>query len=76
MRRILLGLFAFLVVEEGVPGRDEILLVVVVTVLISVYAHGLTAWPGSKAYGSFCDMQKDHAKEEWMPAPELPTRLS
>ncbi len=69
-------LFAFLVVEEGVPGRDEMLLVVVVTVLISVYAHGLSAWPGSKAYASFCETQKEQAEAEWMPAPELPTRLS
>jgi NhaP-type Na+/H+ or K+/H+ antiporter len=69
-------LFAFLVLEEGVPGRDEMLLVVVLTVLISVYAHGVTAWPGSKVYGSLCEARKAEAPAEWAEVHDLPTRLS
>lgn len=68
-------LFAFLVVDGGVPGRDHILSAVVVTVLMSVYLHGASAWPASKAYGHACDTKRDEAMEEWMPAPDLPTRL-
>lgn len=39
-------LFALLVVERtGIPAADDIMTVVSATVLISVYAHGLTATP-------------------------------
>ena len=40
-------LFALVVAEEmhGEGGVDEVFTVVVGTVLLSVYAHGLTAWP-------------------------------
>jgi NhaP-type Na+/H+ or K+/H+ antiporter len=69
-------LYAFLVLEENVPGRDQILVIVVLTVAISVYAHGVSAWPGSKAYARHCDAKRDEAEQEWMPAPDLPTRIS
>lgn len=69
-------LFAFLVLEEGVPGRDLILVVVVITVLMSVYAHGVTAWPASKAYARVCETERHETMEEFMPVAELPTRLS
>ncbi len=69
-------LFAFLVLEEGVPGRDHILLVVVITVLMSVYAHGVTAWPASKAYARVCERKRHDAMEEFMPVAELPPRIS
>jgi hypothetical protein len=41
-----------------------------------VYAHGVSAWPGSKAYARHCDAKRDEAEQEWMPAPDLPTRIS
>jgi NhaP-type Na+/H+ or K+/H+ antiporter len=38
--------------KKGLPGADEIALVVTWTVLISIFAHGLTAQPGAKWYGN------------------------
>ena len=68
-------LFAFLVLEEKVPGHDAILRIVIATVLLSVFAHGATAWPGSKIYGRFCETKRRDASEEWLEAPELPARI-
>ncbi|CAM4092449.1 cation:proton antiporter [Nocardiopsis rhodophaea] len=44
-------LFALLVVEEsGIAAADRIMLVTGVTVLLSVYAHGLTAAPWARGF--------------------------
>jgi hypothetical protein len=51
-------------------------LVVVITVLMSVYAHGVTAWPASKAYARVCETERHETMEEFEPVAELPTRLS
>lgn len=69
-------LFAFIVLEEQVPEHDAILKIVVATVLLSVFAHGATAWPGSKVYGRICETRRNEAPEEWTRVPELPTRIS
>jgi NhaP-type Na+/H+ or K+/H+ antiporter len=44
-------LFALLVVEPMLPHSEEILAVVTVTVFLSVFLHGMTAAPFSRAYG-------------------------
>jgi NhaP-type Na+/H+ or K+/H+ antiporter len=43
-------LFALLVVEQGVPGGEELFALVGVVVLVSVVAHGVTATPFSSWY--------------------------
>ncbi|HEV8650584.1 MAG TPA: cation:proton antiporter [Actinomycetes bacterium] len=43
-------LFALLVVQEGVPGGEELLAVIGVVVVMSVVAHGATATPLSSWY--------------------------
>ena len=44
-------LFAILILEEvELPHGHEIFTLVIVTVLLSVFAHGLTAAPGADAY--------------------------
>jgi NhaP-type Na+/H+ or K+/H+ antiporter len=43
-------LFALLVVQEGVPGGEELLAVIGVVVVVSVVAHGATATPLSSWY--------------------------
>ncbi|WP_116245784.1 sodium:proton antiporter [Nocardiopsis sp. FIRDI 009] len=44
--------FALLVVDEGdIAEADRILLVAGVTVLVSVYAHGITAAPWARSFG-------------------------
>ncbi len=42
-----------IVLDSGLPGTDLIVLVVSVTVGISVYLHGATAWPGSIRYADW-----------------------
>ncbi len=69
-------LFAFLVLEQDVPGHETILQVVVLTVILSVFAHGATAWPSSKVYARKCDAERARAPEEWVEVPELSPRIS
>ena len=68
-------LFAFLVLEEHVPGYDLILLTVVTTVVLSVYLHGATAWPASTRYAARCESLGEQAPGEWAEVPELPARI-
>jgi NhaP-type Na+/H+ or K+/H+ antiporter len=61
--------------EEGVVGREEAFTVVVITVLFSVFAHGLTARPLARAFGRHCEranMPDAPEMEEVMP---IPTRF-
>jgi NhaP-type Na+/H+ or K+/H+ antiporter len=63
-------LFALLVVEEiGTPDADLIMLVTSATVVLSVYAHGLTAAPWAKAFGRRAQKLRSSAPE-WHPATE------
>jgi sodium/hydrogen antiporter len=53
--------FVLLLVEEtDLPARPLLLDVVTWTVALSVYAHGLTAWPGANRYA---DWYAAHAKD-------------
>jgi NhaP-type Na+/H+ or K+/H+ antiporter len=63
-------LFALLVVEEGVPGGEELLAVVGVVVLVSVVAHGATATPFSGWYARKA-RQETLAEERASTAAEL-----
>jgi sodium/hydrogen antiporter len=46
--------FVLILVEESdLPERSLILIVVTWTVTMSVYAHGLTAWPGANRYADW-----------------------
>ena len=49
-----------LVEQSQLPERSLLLTVVTWTVALSVYAHGLTAWPGANRYA---DWYAAHAKE-------------
>ncbi len=70
-------LFALLVVEESsLPGREVILVIVVVTVLLSVFGHGLTAYPGAKWYGRRVEKSgRKPGTGENLPVSEMPVRL-
>ncbi len=58
-------LFALLIVErEAIPGGDEILACVVITVALSIVLHGATAAPLSAAYGKFIDRTGECAERE------------
>jgi NhaP-type Na+/H+ or K+/H+ antiporter len=70
-------LFALLVVEESqLPGREQILIVVMATVALSVFAHGVTAYPGAKWYERQVAKIK-HEKDvaEHRDVTEMPVRL-
>ena len=69
-------LFTFLVLgESALPGRDLIFSIVVATVLLSIFAHGSTAFPGSRWYGARCEMLGADADAQANKAvPEMPLR--
>lgn len=68
-------LFVVLIVESGhgAPGSDLLLPVVVATVVLSVLAHGITAYPASEAYARVCKLFPDEIAEH-RPVSEMPVR--
>lgn len=70
-------LFALLVVEDSsLYGREMILVTVVFTVFISIFAHGLTAYPGAKWYGRRVErFRQKPGVGETLPVSEMPVRL-
>ena len=67
-------LFALLVVEEAaIPLRDEILQITIVTVALSILAHGLTAAPASRWYAGL--VRRIGECEEAKPVSEMPSRF-
>ena len=67
-------LFALFVLEDSaVPGGDTILVAVIVTVTLSVLAHGLTAAPAARWYGALIRPWPDC--QEAKPVTEMPTRV-
>jgi len=71
-------LYIFLVLEEsGLQGRDDIFTVVMCTVLLSIFAHGMTAWPASELYSRHAETLRDAKPEcaEHKPVEEIPVRV-
>jgi NhaP-type Na+/H+ or K+/H+ antiporter len=70
-------LYVLLLLEgSSVAGRDVILSVVMTTVLLSVFVHGLTALPGTNWYAQHAeqvDLPAEHEQIEEMPV-RLPIR--
>jgi NhaP-type Na+/H+ or K+/H+ antiporter len=68
--------FAVLLVEESaLPHQREILLAVVATIALSVYAHGLTAAPLTARYARWYAARGEGERPmESVPAPEIPWR--
>ena len=67
-------LFALLVIEEAqIPLRDEILQITILTVALSILAHGLTAAPASRWYAGIVRRMGDC--EEAKPVSEMPSRF-
>ena len=71
--------YGLLIVEKEnfLEGSQLIFTVMVITVLISVFAHGLTAFPGANWYAKRISVKKDiHDRmSEMMPVEEMPVRL-
>ena len=68
--------FGLLVLETTeIAGREEIFLVAVWTILLSVVAHGLTAQPGARWYGARAEaMAEEPGMPEMVEVEELPVR--
>ncbi|MDH3680861.1 MAG: cation:proton antiporter [Acidimicrobiia bacterium] len=63
-------LFGLLLLEEALPGAEELFAIIAWTVVVSVFAHGLTAARGAAAYGHWYGaLSDDHrdAMPETMP---------
>ncbi|MDJ0735911.1 MAG: cation:proton antiporter [Nostocaceae cyanobacterium] len=70
--------YGLLIIEkEGLQNSELIFSTMVVTVLISVFAHGLTAFPGANWYANRVADKQDihHRMPEMMPVEEIPVRL-
>ena len=69
-------LYVLLLLEgSDVPGSNVILSVVMTTVLLSIFAHGLTALPGTNWYAAYTDQTKPDAPEH-QHIEEMPVRIS
>ncbi len=69
---IVLGL-VYLEQEAALPGEQLIMLGIIVTVLLSIFAHGISASPGIKLYARQIEGLPDDAPE-YHEVVELPTR--
>ena len=68
-------LFGLLVVESSVlEARDEIFQVVIATVVLSVLAHGVTAYPGAKWYARCSGTLDSEEAPEHQQVTEMPVR--
>ena len=66
-------LFGLLILEQlDTPGSKTILMVTILTVALSIIAHGVTASPLARAYGRMAKAQGECAENE--PVSEMPTR--
>jgi NhaP-type Na+/H+ or K+/H+ antiporter len=66
-------LFALLILEKHpIPGAEQILTCVVLTVLLSVVSHGVSAAPLARAYSKFVTARGEC--EESKPVSEIPVR--
>jgi NhaP-type Na+/H+ or K+/H+ antiporter len=70
-------IYGLIILEENtLPGRDTIMTVMIITVLFSVFAHGLTAVPWANRYGAQAEAMKDEPDmPELMPVTEMPVRV-
>jgi NhaP-type Na+/H+ or K+/H+ antiporter len=72
-------LYIFIVLEfESLPGLDLIYATVMVTVLFSIFAHGITAAPAANRYGEkMADLEmEEKAITERKDVSEMPTRAT
>lgn len=66
-----------IVEKEGLQGSELMFSTMVVTVFISVFAHGITAFPGANWYANRISNKEDihHTMPEMKPVEEMPVRL-
>ena len=69
--------FGLLALERAnIDGREEIFAIVIATVLLSVFAHGVTALPGTNWYAARAEeMKAEPDMAEFVPVTEMPVRI-
>ena len=67
-------LYIFTVLEEDLQGESLIYGVVMLTVLISIFAHGVSAGPGAKWYAKRVEGIVESESTEMQEVPEMPVR--
>jgi NhaP-type Na+/H+ or K+/H+ antiporter len=69
-------LFALIVVEKTqLAEREIILTIVVLTVFISIFAHGITAYSGTKWYAKKLKHESQSSAQEHLNVSEMPVRI-
>ena len=69
-------LFALMVVEKTqLARREEILAIVILTVFISILAHGITAYSGTKWYAGKLKNEPQTNAQEHLHVSEMPVRV-
>jgi NhaP-type Na+/H+ or K+/H+ antiporter len=70
-------LYGLLLLEgSGLEQGGTVFSVTMLTILLSVVLHGVTAWPGVRWYGTWADNMKDEPDmPEMQPVSEMPVRL-
>lgn len=69
-------LFTLVVVGDSPVGHEELFPIVTMTVLLSVFAHGMTATPGASSYSLWtAKMRDDKSVEENVSVGEMPVRF-
>ena len=68
-------LYARIVVGEGLSVSALLESTVALTVLLSTFLHGVTAYPLARRYGELLAAAPDQAAEERHPVSELPVRI-
>jgi NhaP-type Na+/H+ or K+/H+ antiporter len=69
-------LYIFTVLEEDLPGESLIYNIVMLTVFISIFAHGVTAAPGAIWYAKRVKGVVESEGTEMQEVPEMPLRGS
>ena len=69
--------FGLLTLERAnIAGREEIFAIVIATVVLSVFAHGVTALPGTNWYAARAEeMKAEPDMAEFVPVTEMPVRI-
>jgi NhaP-type Na+/H+ or K+/H+ antiporter len=71
-------LYIFLVLEESdLEGRDDIFTVVMCTVLLSIFLHGMSAWPATNWYARHAERRREIEPDcaEARTVEEMPVRV-
>jgi NhaP-type Na+/H+ or K+/H+ antiporter len=69
-------IYIFTVLDEDLPGESLIYNIVMLTVFISIFAHGVTAAPGAKWYAKRVEGVVESEGTEMQEVPEMPLRGS